>query len=199
MIKRLVFGFGPPKCGQDTTGISLQREHGWRHVSMRRSLLELDKAYDGVFDIADSLRLGAVISDDLLIAALTARIAHSVRWDDGKNIFFQGLFGGTAFARFALDYASHFAREVEVVEFQLDEERAFRRLGVAQGADNTRDMLRAHDTLMDFQRRATDFRKAITVAVKVVKKGIVYRSIDANHPVDHVMRQIIKPREPLLE
>jgi hypothetical protein len=192
MIKKIVFAFGPPKCGMKAVGQCLLRNHGWSHTCTRRSLAKFSEVFmlDGMEEIHES---GEPLPDDVAFAAFAGRMVECARIDSGKCLFYHGAFANARQLVRIVEYSACFTKEIRILEFTLPPSDALDRMTISNSAHlSVRE--NAVGALESYCSRLVSMRKSVKLASKSSRRNLVLDSLDGRLPAEDLARMIVRAK-----
>jgi len=183
---------GPPGAGKGTQAESIVKKYGVLHLStgdMLRAAAQADTEIG--WKIKQTMASGALVSDQLVIAAVVERISQ----DDARKGFILDGFPRTVSQAVTFDdvlQTEHLELD-HVVELQVDEEVLLGRIlirvneakerGIAQRADDNHDSLKV---------RLDAYRAQTAPVIDYYRARGVLKSVDGLQPIERVTADIFK-------
>lgn len=183
---------GPPGAGKGTQAESIVKKYGVLHLStgdMLRAAAQADTEIGR--KIKQTMASGALVSDQLVIAAVVERISQ----DDARKGFILDGFPRTVSQAVTFDdvlQTEHLELD-HVVELQVDEKVLLGRIlirvneakerGIAQRADDNHDSLKV---------RLDAYRAQTAPVIDYYRARGVLKSVDGLQPIERVTADIFK-------
>ncbi|EKS31964.1 adenylate kinase [Afipia clevelandensis] len=183
---------GPPGAGKGTQAESIVRKYGVLHLStgdMLRAAAQADTEVGR--KIKQTMASGALVSDQLVIAAVVERISQ----DDARKGFILDGFPRTVSQAVTFDdmlQTEHLELD-HVVELQVDEKILLDRIliraneakerGIAQREDDNHDSLKV---------RLDAYRAQTAPVIDYYRARGILKSVDGLQPIEHVTADVFK-------
>ncbi|EGP08268.1 adenylate kinase [Bradyrhizobiaceae bacterium SG-6C] len=183
---------GPPGAGKGTQAESIVRKYGVLHLStgdMLRAAAQADTEVGR--KIKQTMASGALVSDQLVIAAVVERISQ----DDARKGFILDGFPRTVSQAVTFDdmlQTEHLELD-HVVELQVDEKILLDRIliraneakerGIAQREDDNHDSLKV---------RLDAYRAQTAPVIDYYRARGILKSVDGLQPIEHVTEDVFK-------
>lgn len=183
---------GPPGAGKGTQAQSIVKKYGVLHLStgdMLRAAAQADTTIGR--QVKQTMTSGALVSDQLVIAAVVERISQ----DDARKGFILDGFPRTVSQAVTFDDLLQTERSEldHVIELRVDEEilldrilvraREAKEQGIAQRADDNHESLKV---------RLDAYRAQTAPVIDYYRARGILRSIDGLQPIDQVTAELFE-------
>lgn len=183
---------GPPGAGKGTQALSIVRKYGILHLStgdMLRAAAQADTKIGR--QVKQTMASGALVSDQLVIAAVVERISQ----DDARKGFILDGFPRTVSQAVTFDdlLQTEHSELDHVIELKVDEKilldrilvraREAKEQGIAQRADDNHESLKV---------RLDAYRAQTAPVIDYYRARGILRSVDGLQPIDQVTAELFK-------